>query len=67
MDDYAVGFKKYVNLQVDDILNDRCIGLVNCDVLPPRSLYKPVLLDNPDGEKLLIHLKPLYEKNSYIS
>ena len=67
MDDYAVGLKKYVNIRVEDILNDRFIGLVECDVLPPRNLYKPVLLDNPDGEKLLFHLKPLFEKNSYIS
>ena len=46
-------FKKYVNVQYDDILNDRFIGLVKCDVLPPTNLYKPVLPDNADGSELL--------------
>ena len=61
LDDYAVGFKKYVNVHPNDILNDKFIGLVKCDVIPPKDLYKPVLPDNSDG-KLLFHLKPLLEK-----
>ena len=28
LDDYAVGFRKYVDITVDDILNDKFIGLV---------------------------------------
>ena len=51
-----------MNIQSDDILNDRCLGIVKCDVVPRTNLYKPVLLDNADGSKLLFHLKPLFEK-----
>eukprot|EP00971_Amphidinium_carterae_P348504 6490527-Amphidinium_carterae.2 len=61
LDDYAVGFKKYVNITVDDILSDKFIGLVKCDVIPPKDLYIPVLPDNSNG-KLLFHLQPMYEK-----
>ena len=38
LDDYAVGFLKYVNVQPDDILHDRFIGLVKCDVAPPKKI-----------------------------
>ena len=60
-DDYAVGFKQYVDLTIEDIINDKFIGLVKCDVIPPKDLYRPVLPDNTDG-KLLFHLNPMYEK-----
>ena len=46
LDDYAAGFKKYVNVQPDDTLNDCFIGLLKCDVIPPQNLYKPVLPEN---------------------
>jgi len=61
LDDYAVGFKKYVDITIDDILSEKFIGLVKCDVIPPQDLYVPVLPDNSEG-KLLFHLKPMYEK-----
>ncbi len=61
LDDYAVGFKKYVDITIDDILSDKFIGLVKCDVIPPKDLYVPVLPDNTNG-KLLFHLNPMYEK-----
>ena len=61
LDDYAVGFKKYVDVQQSDIINGKFIGLVKCDVIPPNNLYKPVLPDNSNG-KLLFHLNPLIEK-----
>ena len=62
LDDYAVGFRKYVyDITVEDIINDNFIGLVKCDVVPPKNLYKPVLPDNTEG-KLLFHLNPMYEK-----
>ena len=61
LDDYAVGFPKYGNITPDDILNDSFIGLVKCDVKPPKDLYIPVLPDNSDG-KLLFHLNDMYEK-----
>ena len=61
LDDYAVGFRKYVDITVEDIVNDKFIGLVKCDVVPPKNLYKPVLPDNTEG-KLLFHLNPMYEK-----
>ena len=66
LDDYAVGFKRYVNVQPDDILQDRFIGLVKRDGIQPKKLYKPVLLDN-DNCKLLFHSNPLFEKNLYYS
>ena len=59
--DYAVGFKQYVDITVGDILSDEFIGLVKCDVVPPKDLHVPVLPDNSDG-KLLFHLNPMYEK-----
>ena len=61
LDDYAVGFKKYVDITIDDILSDKFIGLVKCDIVPPKNLYVPVLPDNSDG-KLLFHLNPMKEK-----
>ena len=61
LDDYAVGFKKYVDITVDDILSDKFIGLVKCDVKPPKDLHIPVLPDSTDG-KLLFHLNDMYEK-----
>lgn len=61
LDDYAVGFKKYVNITVDDIVNDKFIGLVKCDITPPKDLYVPVLPDK-DDVKLLFHLNPMKEK-----
>ena len=62
LDDYAVGFKTYVDITVDDILNDTFIGLVKCDITPPPELYVPVLPDSTDG-KLLFHLNPMKEKH----
>ncbi len=61
LDDYAVGFKKYVDITVDDILSDKFIGLVKCDIIPPKDLYVPVLPDSNEG-KLLFHLNPMKEK-----
>ncbi len=61
LDDYAVGFKKYVNITVDDIKKNNFIGLVKCDVQPPEDLYIPVLPEINDG-KLLFHLNPIKEK-----
>ena len=67
LDDYAVGFKNYININDDGeeliqrILNNDFIGLVSCDVEPPKDLYIPVLPDNTGG-KLLFHLKPMYDK-----
>ena len=54
LDDYAVGFKQYVDITVDDILSNDFIGLVKCDIVPPKDLHVPVLPDNSEG-KLLFH------------
>ncbi len=64
LDDYAVGFRKYVNISVKDIINNKFIGLVKCDVQPPKDLYIPVLPDNSNG-KLLFHLKPIADKHTH--
>ena len=45
LDDYAVGFRRYVDVTVTDTLNDNFIGLIKCDVIPPDNLYIPVLPD----------------------
>ena len=66
MDDYAVGFNKYVDITIDDILSNKIIGLVKCDVVPPKHLYVPVLPDNTDG-KLLFHLNPMIEQQTWFS
>ena len=61
LDDYAVGFPKYVDITPNDILNGSFIGVVKCDVKPLKDLYIPVLPDNSNG-KLLFHLNDMYEK-----
>ena len=61
LDNYAVGFSKYVNITSDDILNDKFFGVVKCDVIPPKKLYIPILPDNSDG-KLLFHLNEMENK-----
>ena len=58
LDDYAVGFKKYVDITAEDILSDNFIGLVKCDIEPAKNPYVPVLHDNSNG-KLLFHLNPM--------
>ncbi len=43
------------------MINNKFIGLVKCDIQPPKDLYIPVLPDNSNG-KLLFHLKPITDK-----
>ena len=64
LDDYAVAFKQYVDITVDDILSNKFIGLVKCDITPPTDLYVPVLPDNSNGQ-LLFHLNPMKEKMGF--
>ncbi len=61
LDDYAVGFKKHVEITPEDIVNDKLFGVVKCDINPPKDLYVPVLPDNSTG-KLLFHLNPICDK-----
>ena len=35
LDDYAVGYQKYVDIAPEDLLNDEFIGIVKCDIEPP--------------------------------
>jgi hypothetical protein len=55
LDDYAIGFKKYVKIEPEDILKDRFFGVAKVDITPPKDLYIPVSPDNSNG-KLLFHL-----------
>ena len=55
------GFRRYVNITVDDIRNGSFFGVAKVDVIPRKNLYAPLLPDNSDG-KLLFHLKPTYQK-----
>ena len=61
LDDYAIGFGKYVDIKPEDILSGKFFGIVKCDVEPPKDLYVPVLPDNSGG-KLLFHLEPMKDK-----
>ena len=61
LDDYAVGFKKYVNITVEDISSGRFFGLAKVDVKPPKGLYVPLLPESKDG-KLMFHLNEMKEK-----
>ena len=61
LDDYAVGFKKYVEITADDILSGKFFGVAKVDITPPKDLYVPVLPDN-SNKKLMFHLDPLIEK-----
>ena len=61
LDDYAVGFKKYVKTTPEDILSGKFFGLVKCDITPPKDLYLPVLPRN-ENHKLLFSLDKLKEK-----
>ena len=61
LDDYAIGFKKYVKIEPEDILSGKFFGIAKVDITPPKDLYIPVLPDNSKG-KLLFHLNPLIAK-----
>ena len=43
LDDYAVGFKKYVTITPKDILSGKFFGIAKVDITPPDNLYVPVL------------------------
>jgi hypothetical protein len=60
LDDHAVGFKQHVDITIGDILSNTCIGLVTCDIEPPKNLYATKLQDNTNGE-LLLHPNPMKE------
>jgi hypothetical protein len=62
LDEYPVGFRRYrpiTGKTVSDIANNEFIGVVRCDVIPPKGLKIPVLPDNSGSGRLLIHLKPM--------
>jgi hypothetical protein len=61
LDDYAVGFKKYVKTTPEDILSGKFFGLVKCDITPPNDLYLPVLPRN-ENHKLLFSLDKIKAK-----
>ena len=65
LDDYAVGFKKFVKTDIEqtpkDILSGKFFGLVKCDITPPKDLYLPVLPRN-ENHKLRFSLDTLEGK-----
>ena len=61
LDEYAVGFNRYVNTTSKDILEGKFFGIAKVDITPPKNLYVPVLPDNSNG-KLLFHLNPMKNK-----
>ena len=36
-DEYPVGFKQFYNPIIEEILDESFIGVVNCDVIPPKT------------------------------
>ena len=38
LDGYAVGSKKYYKPTTDEIMDDPFIGVVKCEVIPPKNL-----------------------------
>ena len=58
LDKYPVGFKQFYNPTIEELLDESLIGVVKCDVIPPKKLYVPVLHESKDG-KLLFHLNPM--------
>ena len=60
LDDYAVGFKQYVNITVDDIRTGKFFGVAKVNISPPKDLYVPVIPDNTKN-KLLFHLNDMTE------
>ena len=61
LDEYAVGFNRYVSTTSKDILEGKFFGIAKVDITPPKKLYVPVLPDNSNG-KLLFHLNPMKNK-----
>ena len=61
LDDYAVGFGRYVKTSVEDIRSGEFFGLAKVDITPPKDLYVPLLPDNSNGS-LLFHLNELKQK-----
>ena len=61
LDDYAVGFGRYVKTSVEDIRSGKFFGLAQVDITPPKDLDVPLLLDNSNGS-LLFHLNELKQK-----
>jgi hypothetical protein len=58
LDTYPIGFKQFYNPTIEEILDESFIGIVKCDVIPPKNLFVPVLPESKDG-KLLFHLNPM--------
>ena len=62
LDDYPIGFRRYrpITGKIEsDIANGKLIGIVRCDVIPPKDLRRLVLPDNSGSGRLLFHLKPM--------
>jgi hypothetical protein len=37
LDKYPIGFKQFFNPTIAEILDESCIGVVKCDVIPPKK------------------------------
>ena len=58
LDEYAVGFSKYVSLTLDNINNNDSIwndfiGIVKVDITPPNNIYVPLLPDNSNKKNII--------------
>lgn len=54
--DYSLGYRKHINVTIDDMRENTVIGLVKCEVIPNISLNIPLLPESGNG-KLLCHSK----------
>ena len=55
LDEYPVGFKELYDPTEEEIKDGSFLGIVKCDVIPPKDLYLPVLPQTVGG-KMLMHL-----------
>jgi hypothetical protein len=58
LDKYPIGFKQFYNPTIGEILDESFIGIVKCDVIPPKKIFVPVVPESKDG-KLVFHLNPM--------
>jgi hypothetical protein len=52
LDEYPVGFKELYDPTVEELRDGSFIGIVKCDVIPPKALYLPVLPQTVQGKML---------------
>ena len=50
LDKYPVGFEHFLNPTIEELLDASFVGVVKCDVIPPKTYLLPVLPETKDGK-----------------